>query len=415
MTSSPSKPRIWLRRLLKTAGILALLLVTLLVVTIIVNRFDEKIDKDTQAWLDYPAPTAPSSADTQNGYLALLALDARADKPLAAAAEVVRQEKVLFAASRQPQRAIPDYSEVRTRLLKPSDLRISAGDCKDKCYAYILANRDKLARLAEKHADLLRRYEAMLDSPAYAEDVPRDPRAPYPNHSLADGLGLLYLGNVVSTLEKGDTQTAYRAWARHQRFWQKAASGSATLLGEMRAVAQLERNQALLADMLKAHPQGSAIAKQHALPLLAQQPRLASLAARSMVMEFQMQAYVFTDMIHQFSLFSSDELQPARLYDRLALLFYQRNASLNLLHRLHQDDLEQNNLARDPMIPQVDGGASEQGKATCARPGWRFVVNPLGKYLLCQQASYDLSRYHQRAAKADVAAKVLEQSIQAMR
>lgn len=409
MTSSPSQPRTWLRRLLKTAGILALLLVTLLVVAIIVNRFDEKIGKDTQAWLDYPAPAAP---EAQNGYLALLALDSQADKPLDAAAATVREDKALFAASRGPQYAAPDYAAAHTRLLKTGNTRIGAGDCKDKCYDYILANRDKLAQLTEKHAALLRRYEAMLDFPAYAEDVPRDPRVTYPSYSLSDSLGLLYLGNVVAALESGDAQSAYRAWARQQRFWKMAAAGSTTLLGEVRAISQLERSQALLADMLKAHPQGSAIAKQHALPLLTERPRLASLVARSMVMEFQMQAYVFTDMIRQFSLFSTGEDQAPGVTDRLALLFYQRNASVNLLQRLHQDDLERNGVARDPMVPQTDPGA--QGKASCARPDWRFLSNPLGKYLLCQQASYDLSRYHQRAAKADAAAKALEQNLQAM-
>ena len=408
--TTPQRPRHWLRRLRISAGIALLGLLALLIVTIAINRTDEALEPATLAWLKYQSPTA---ADAQNGYLALLALDARAADPLAAAAAVLREERAIFAATRATQQqAGPHYADIRTRLLQPAETRIPLDDCKDKCHDYILAHAEKMTQLANKHAGLLARYRAMLDFPAYAEDIPRDPRALYPNHGLAYSLGLLYLQSVVSAIEHGDAQAAYQAWARHQRFWNMAAAGSVTLRDTMRAIAQLERNQALLSDMLKAYPNSIAMARQHALPLLAAEPQLASLVARSMVAEFQMQAYVLTDMLAHSSLFATADEAPADIRDRLALLFYQRNASLNLLQRLHQRDLSLNGLALAGDMLQKDPGM--QDDTACTRnPDIHMLANPLGKMLLCRENAYDLSRYHAHAARVDASSRELKSAMQA--
>ena len=407
-----TRRRRWPRRLLKTTGIVLLAAVAVVILSIAINRFDESIEPSTQAWLDYPAPTVP---EAQNGYLALMALDAQVANPIVAAAGVVREERAIFADARKShQYAEPRYQQVRARLLRPRTVRIALDDCQHDCYAYILSHAQLLAQLSGTHADLLQRYGAMLDFPAYAEEIRRDPAALYPNHELASRLDLLYLGNVVAALQQGDAQAAYRQWARHRRFWQMAAAGSVTLRDTLRAIARLERSQALLSGMLTAHPESAAAARLHALPVLAARPRLAPLVARSMVIEFQMQAYVVTDMIAHASLFAIGEIQPAGLGDRLALLFYQRNASLNLLHRLHQSDLLQNGVALDGKIASSDADARIKGP--CAyQLDWHLLSNPLGRHLLCKEGSYDLRRYHERAARADQATKELELSIQAVR
>lgn len=406
--TTPQRPRHWLRRLRNSAGIALLALLALLIVTIAINRTDEALEPATLAWLKYQSPTA---ADAQNGYLALLALDARAADPLAAAAAVLREERAIFAATRaSQQQAGPHYADIRARLLQPAETRIPLDDCRDKCLDYILTHAEKMTQLASKHAGLLASYRAMLDFPAYAEDIPRDPRALYPNHGLAYSLGLLYLQSVVSAIQHGDAQAAYRAWAHHQRFWNMAAAGSVTLRDTMRAIAQLERNQALLSDLLKTYPNSIAMARQHALPLLAAEPQLASLVARSMVAEFQMQAYVLTDMLARSSLFVTADEAPADIRDRLALLFYQRNASLNLLQRLHQRDLSLNGLALAGDTPNP----GMQDDAVCTRkPDMHILANPLGKMFLCREGAYDLSRYHAHAARVDARSGELQSAMQA--
>ncbi|MDO8304678.1 hypothetical protein, partial [Herminiimonas sp.] len=98
--TTPQQPRHWLRRLRNSAGIALLALLALLIVSIAINRADEALEPATLAWLKYPSPTA---ADAQNGYLALLALDARAADPLAAAAAVLHEERAIFVATRSSQ------------------------------------------------------------------------------------------------------------------------------------------------------------------------------------------------------------------------------------------------------------------------------------------------------------------------
>ncbi len=389
---------------MKGIGIELLIPVTIIAASLVINRFDEPIERSTQAWLDAPVRTVP---EAKNGYLALLALDAKAADPLAGAAAWVRDEHVIFAESRKSrQNTTVRYKASRQKLLNPSGKQIAVTNCKVDCYKYFLAHGALMQKQFASNADLMTRYSSMLDFPAYAEDVPRDPEAFYPNYSMASGLGMLYLAKVVHTLQQGDAETAYKDWARHQRFWQVAAAGSTSLLGFLQATAQLERSQALLSSLLADSPRSLAAARRHALPVLDVRPNLPQLAARSMVTEFQMQAYVFTDLLYHSSLFGIGDDQP-RLVDGIALYFYQPNASVNLLHRLHQNDLTKNGAKLDGKLAADTVYASAD--ATCAFKFDRHILsNPLGKMFMCNVDSFDLQRYHQRATKAESSAYALE-------
>lgn len=401
----------WCRLLAKAVGILLLVLSAALLLSIAINRFDEPIDRAAQAWLDTPVPSAPQTS--QNGYLALLALTAQAADPIAAGGEVVRAQHAIFADSRvSHQDTEPRYRELRTRLLKPAKASMSLVDCKSECFNYILKNAEKIRRLSAERANLLQRYDTMLDFPVYFQDTPRDPALPYPYRDSAESLGILYLGSMVFTVQQGDLQTAFRQWARHQRFWQSAAVGSTTLGDTMNAMGHLERNQALLADLLAAYPQSAAAARSHGLPVLAGRPQLALLPARRMVAEFQMQSYAVTALVPHFSLYAVGEAQPIGLADRLALLFYQPNATSNLLHRLHQYDLARNSVALDEKMQVIRTGA--QIEAPC-ESNWRLLSNPVGKLLLCDEGSYDYHHHHERAAKVDATARRLERKLQPIR
>lgn len=413
MTSSAHYRR-WTYRLLKTAGVVLLVFVAAVILVVAINRFDEPLERSTQAWLDFPVRAA--SPEPNNGYLALLALDARAANPIAAAGEVARAQHVIFAdAQKSHQDTVRRYRELRARLLNPTGARIPlVADCKDDCPAYVLSHAMRLEKLSRDHADLLQRYSKMLDFPAYAEDIPIDPAKLPPNYGLAGQLGLMHLGNAAIALERGDAQMAYREWARHQRFWEMAAAGSLSLIDLMSAVDQIERGQTMLSHMLASHPDSAALARRHALPVLAERLRVMPLIARSRVYEFQMQAYVFTDLIFHISLNTVEEGRPTGLIDRLALLFYQRNASVNLLHRLHQSDMSRNGVELEAKIPPDDADA--QIDQPCeSNPNRRMLLNPIGKLLLCTEGSFAYRAYYERIAKADAAATELERKIRAVR
>ena len=77
----PPRLRWYLRFLLRTLLALPALVLLLWLVLFIFNRFDEKIDPATAAWLNYPPPTAEPD---KNSYLMLLALTSQDKDPMAA-------------------------------------------------------------------------------------------------------------------------------------------------------------------------------------------------------------------------------------------------------------------------------------------------------------------------------------------
>jgi hypothetical protein len=409
----PFSPRFrhWLSCLTKTGGILLLVLAAVITLPFAINCFDEPLDQSTQVWLDYPGLTAP---EPQNGYLALMALDARPAQPVATAAAVVRAHHAILAdASKSHQETLPRYRAIHAQLLDPiSTYMPSLADCKDDCHAYLLAHPGLIEKLSSLHAGMIGRYDSMLDYPAYAEDIPLDPDALPPNYGLAYKIGLLHMGKMAFALQKGDAQTAYKEWARHHRFWQMAVAGSITLKGFRKVLSQLERSQALLSHMLAAHPESAAHARRHALPVLASRPQLAPVFARSLVHEFQIHAYILTHRIAQYSpwqivtLGMLDEYPEGPLH-RLALLFYQPNATMNLLHGVHQNSMAQNNVT-------LDGDAMEEiAEVTdaCADKWIRdLLINPTGRRIVCA-AWVDYPPDHGRIARADATAKDLEQKI----
>lgn len=411
-----SQPLHWLHRLLKSVAIVLLVLAAAVILIIVINRFDEPRDHSTQAWLDYPLPVAP---EAQNAYLSFLALDAQVKNPITAAGELVRDEHAIFANERKSREYEPArYRIARFMTLNPTGEHISdLKDCMSNCHAYLLDHPKLLNDYAVSHPEMIDRYHTMLDLPVYAEDMVINLGAHTPNYRLARGLSQLHLGNAVLALQNGNAEAAYREWARHQRFWQMAAVGSVSLNGVMKSVAQLELGQELLSSMLASNPESMAIARLHALPVLEARTTLEPVLARSMTYEFQRQAYVFTDLIYQFSLFeigSSEDPAPAGLRDWLALLFYQSNASLNLLHRLHQKGMAQSGTSFDEVIPQDNGNLDAQIKSVCVDPwNWHMFSNPMGKLAICSAKDfYDWNPYQERIAKAEAVAKELVHKMQ---
>ncbi len=257
----------------------------------------------------------------------------------------------------------------------------------------------------------------MLDSPAYTESIPSDPQAHYPsseetpfydlyNYALSRDLGLIHLGKVVTALEQGEVETAYREWARHQRFWQMAAAGSISMYGVQNAITQLASSEALLQQMLQAYPGSRATARRHVLPVLAERPQLSAALARSQVFNFQIIAY-YTDRLLQDKSLSTGS-------DRLPLLFLQRNATLNLAHRLFQNNMAQYNVALDGKIPVMHEPTStmckqvEKGWSSPDFWSWQLASNPAGILQLCGPSNSDAFTH---AAKIDAATKEIERML----
>lgn len=397
-----------LRWLLKAIGILLLVLLAIILLAIVINRFDEPIKPSTQLWLDFKKPDVPASG---NGYLAFLALDAQAEDPIAAASELVQTQHTIMAEERKK----PDsnryqrYHDTRDRLLMPRGESIEfVSGCRDDCYYYIFKHEDLFRRLSTEHAALLKRYDAMLDATAFVEDVPDDFDVSYPDNDQMFGLARLYLGNAALALESGDAKTAYQAWARHQKFWQLVAAGSVRPLSVHTAIKQLERSQSRLTQMLDSHPETTAIAKIYALPVLDKRPQLSNALTFSLVYQFQTEARLLGDMFSVFATHGAEN--SVALMDRLPLLFYQHHKTLNMLALVHQVDMVKSE-AWDHwnLIPhEVD----VRTPAPC--DGLHLLSNQMGRLLACPSVHYDYGEDYVHANKVDEAARTLSQRLEAM-
>lgn len=384
----------WLRRLIVATSALTGVLAIGIVCMIAANRFDDDLHPSAKAWLEYPAPTPPPAA--RNGYLALLSLDSQASEPIAAAEKFVLAQHAIHAEAQiRHEETVSRYHAQHTLLLNPRSPSKSYTDCRMDCYDVLSRKNLTLDKFSNANADLQARYSAMLDLTAYAEILPADSEAHYPmrtdtpyfffelyNHHLASTLGLIHLRSVIATLESGDAGMAYRELARYQRFWQMAAANSISQKGSQHALKQLVRSQSLLLQMLQAHPDSRAAARRHIGPVIAEKPSMSEARARSMIFNFQIVAQYLNSLLERSDTWTFD--------DRMQMLFFQKNVTLNLLQDLYRNELAQHQVRLLGDVPPMQAASM----ALCERLEkpwydwefwhWSLVFNPMGKSQVCE-------------------------------
>lgn len=409
------RQRLWLRRIFLILGALLLILLSAFSGMVAINHSDEPIERAAQAWLDYPAPSVPTE---QNGYLAMLAINSQAPQPIVAADEFVRSEHAIQAdAHANFETALPRYLEMHRRLLEPKQIMNPfRTNCLDGCYTYLIEHAALLDTFSRTHAWLNERYDALLSMTSYAENIPTDPESLSPQFSVIDAAATAHLGKAALALQHGEAPRAYKEWARHRRFWQTAAAGSISLNSVMKAIAQLELGQSLLMQMLTAHPETLAAAREYAQPVLLKRPVFSSVLLRSLVHEFQIHSYLVDQYAGRFSLwniatFGLMDDYPERPAERLSLLFFQRNATLNLLHRVHRNDMALHRLKGNalPVDREIMAICDRKSTASMTAATWRWerISNPTGKALVCD-AEINYRTQHERIKKVEAMDKQLE-------
>jgi hypothetical protein len=187
----------FLRALSLSVRMIGLLLFTpialcalLLLVLVAVNCLDERLDAETEAWLKNPVASVP---DAQNGYFALMSLDAQVDQPLAAAVAAVQNYRAIHGQAESADKTFAEQYQSATRdILKPLDLNLKElNRCEGDCYRTLKEDGKKRLQLSKEYATPLERYKAMLDMPAYSEEVVFDHNAPVLRYVFPLRLGLL--------------------------------------------------------------------------------------------------------------------------------------------------------------------------------------------------------------------------------
>lgn len=221
-----------------------------------------------------------------------------------------------------------------------------------------------------------------------------------PDYAPAKSQSLMQLARAETALHAKDPQTGYREWASQQRSWQKAAAEAMTVDDLLQTAVQLEHGQTALAGMLKRHPESLDAARQHALPVLQSQAALEPQFSRVLVRQFQLAAQAIAAKAE----FGADADGVA---ERLYLLFYQRNASLNLANRIIRDYMAQNGIALDGKLP-----AADPARPACKpEKNWLALSNQYGRHLICM-ARLDYSAQRKRMVAVDAGAESLKKALQ---
>lgn len=300
---------------------------------------DEDRDAITQQWLgDKPKSIDPAT----NAYVAMLGLNAADSTTQGQVVEFHLLQRTIHASGDSNQQfwsgsLYKHARSVNLPTMQKPDVLDTLEECLTDCPAYVLREHYRVVRAAERTVLLQERYRAMLLKTDYQDDSPRDPRIVIPDYTLVSKLGVIYLADIMADMSAGKTDVAYERWANYQRFWQRVLEGSGSLEGHLLARKQLERGLQLITYLLETFPATESVAAKKIDSV--RESRSLSVAEAlvpAMIGEFQRRAYVLTDLIfHQpvFRMRAADEENRSAWLDRLYLVLYQPNASLNLMRR----------------------------------------------------------------------------------
>ncbi|WP_169741267.1 hypothetical protein [Andreprevotia chitinilytica] len=341
------------------AALLALVLVLVLILGIL-NHFDENLEPTTQAWLK-PEPQTVSPQG--NAYFYFYGFGSRDLDPAAAGKLWVEQNQA-------PQKPIA-FSYDRPKCPK-------TGSCLD----YTLAHRAEFDVSIAANTEILKRYQALIAYPRYEEVITSINNIPQ-YAPISTGAGL-YLAQQTFGIA-AHQRDAGNNLLHHLQFWTEALHGSRSLLSAMIAAAQLKQTMQVVNEFIEKQPTDMLPIK---VELRAALQPLTTIDQQKFMThlwqgEFYLTAQVLQSMGHNIGdamgdgPLDQDRSIPDKTKSAFSWLFYQPNATLNLLRRSREANGTP--ISCDPV-------------RTMLHP-----INPVGRILVCISQP-DTSKYGERIA-----------------
>lgn len=391
--------RIFLIVIKWTIGVLSIL--GLLFVGI--NWFDEDLSPEAKALLI--APPNPYEPE-ENLYLVLLGFDAKqGESPIATGqARVAAYEKEVAAALKDPPRAALEFPDSAWQKKEKLEFHGKADFCQPltkSCLAGVEIHKAEIDRLLKANQELYRRYSRLHGLKGYYETATPSfyiliPYAPRPVRQL-------YLANVALRVKSGNhlQQKAAIADLRDDiRTWRLELTGNGSLISKMLAVANLQGDYAVLADIIadgKLDLKGSSPEIRSALDLSDEDDwKIGNLFA----FEYRLNAFMWDQLrftkgkLLLADSASEDEGWWERFSDQISSLFIKINATQNLQARVTAQ-----------LQKMGDANPREFFVARDAYRNWfrdnvefraHYVYNPSGKILM-GIASNPYENYYLRA------------------
>ena len=244
------KARQFLRVFAKTFAWLLGTSLALFLAMVAVNWSDEELTPEAKALLK--APPDPYKPE-ENLYLALLGLDApQGASPVAAGrTRVAGYEDELAAGLRNPEYVFPHLMERRSKRMPFQGVLGFCRPLQDSCYADVELHRDEIEASLKANRELFERYSRLRGMKGYYETGTPSfymlvPYAPPDVRQLV--LADIALRMKADSLAK--QKAAFADLGDDIRTWRRMLAGSGSLISKMIAVANLQGDYALLADVI---------------------------------------------------------------------------------------------------------------------------------------------------------------------
>jgi hypothetical protein len=392
---------IW-RRFLIVAKWTIGVLVVLGLLFIGINWFDEDLSPEAKALLIAP-PNPYEPAD--NLYLALLGFDAKeGESPIAAAqAKVAVYEKETAAVRKDPQYALRLFPDAPWQNQEKLEFQGKVDFClplTKSCLAGVETHKTEIDRLLKANRELYRRYSRLPALKGYYETATPSfyimiPYVPSPVRQL-------YLANIASRTRssvRAERKGAITDLLADIRTWRLELSGSGSLISKMLAVAYLQGDYALLADVIadtKIDLEAFSPEIRSALELSEDDWKIGNL----FVFEYRLGAFMWDQMRVTKGKWppadsaSEDEGWRERFFDQTSSLFIKINATQNLDAKI-----------KTRLRKMADANPAEFFAARDVYRNWfrdnvefgvHYAYNPFGKILL-GTASSTYENYYLRA------------------
>jgi len=379
------KPESRIRRIVRRALVVAkwtiggLFILCLLLLGI--NAFDEDLSPEVRSLLTpLPNPYRPE----ENLYLALLGFDTKDGDPIKAGqARLAAYEIEAVVALKEPQR-VPDAA-----WLQRVDLRFQGkvGFCTPllkSCLAGVEAHAREIARLVKDNQELYRRYARLRELKGYHETATPSVFTP-----IGFGSPLtrqLYLADIALRARSGDRlrrNAAISDLLADLRVWRLELTGNGALISKMVAVANLQGDYGLLADIIadrRIDLDDTAQQIRTALDSSERDWRIGSVLAY----ELMIHAYLFKQVLARADTPTGDSTDDSAWWERFgiraSLFFFPLNATLNLQAEAMRQMREMWNAEPAKFFSMKEAYSRWVHKNL--DPGVRYVYNPMGKILV---------------------------------
>lgn len=337
-------------------------------------QFDEALDPAVQAVLN----AEPPEPEGENGYYALVGMHAPAEVK-----DTHAYGRDLIMQFRQALAADPEMSEPYKLPKQALDFRgenaLLCAPRKSACLPNAARTSAALDRALADNKLLLERYRALYRDTHFVETLPPHRAAPIPDYPYK--AHELLLAAIARDAANGRTLPALQALAADTNYWRMVLANARTLITKMVAVARIDGNYRLLAEIIAAKPLLPADIERVQMLLVPLSP-----AERNMIepmrWEFRISgdyAQLIKNSIRE-GIYGEDNSKKTPLRAALVWLaepLAQENATRNLVYRNHMAVAA---LATAP-TREFDARRDALAEQHAVKIDWRYLYNPLGKFM----------------------------------